>query len=124
MHRYIITTSRGLFKPVPRKHRQQAWTYAGIANSKAQPSRKITNDYRIVQFIHESVREHIISGGLAELSPELSPDVEGRGHAMLAWWHQAFTRGFSPKLTAFPTHPVHGIIIDVGQISLEHIKEF
>ena len=124
MHRYIISASRGLVEFVPKGYLQQACRYAGNANSGIQPSQKFEDACCIVQFIHESVREHLLSGGLAELCSELSPDVEGRGHAMLAEWYQAYMRSFSPTLTPFPTCPGPGIMIDVGQISHEDMEKF
>jgi ankyrin repeat protein len=38
------------------------------------------------QFIHETVREYLLSGGLAAIDHSLSGDVEGISHARLAHW--------------------------------------
>ncbi|KAM0714483.1 hypothetical protein Q7P37_010270 [Cladosporium fusiforme] len=42
------------------------------------------------QFIHESVRQHVVSGGLAGLHPDLKENVEAAGHAILADWCQEY----------------------------------
>ena len=48
-----------------------------------------------MQFIHESVRQHILNGGLAILRPSLSRNVEAASHAILATWCQDYVRNGS-----------------------------
>jgi hypothetical protein len=45
-----------------------------------------------VQFIHESVRQHILNGGLAFLHPDLDRNVKPRSSMILANWCQDFIR--------------------------------
>jgi hypothetical protein len=40
------------------------------------------------QFIHESVREHLLNGGLSVLDDSLTENLEARSHARLAVWCQ------------------------------------
>jgi ankyrin repeat protein len=47
------------------------------------------------QFVHESVRQHILRGGLASLRPSLSHNVEAVNHAIMASWFQDYVRNGS-----------------------------
>jgi ankyrin repeat protein len=47
------------------------------------------------QFVHESVRQHILRGGLAGLRPTLSCNVEAVSHAIMASWLQDYVRNGS-----------------------------
>jgi ankyrin repeat protein len=47
---------------------------------------EIKDDNSRAQFIHESVREYLLSGGLAALDPTLAGNVEAKSHARLAQW--------------------------------------
>lgn len=53
------------------------------------------------QFIHESVRQHILRGGLAKLHPSLASKVEAASHAMLAEWCQDYIRSGLSKYMGF-----------------------
>jgi hypothetical protein len=121
MYRYIISAPKGLVEFIPLEDSRRLCRYAGNANRGAQTSEGC---YCCVQFIHESIREYILSGGLAELCPELLPDVEGKGHALLARWYQDYMRSFSPILTPFPVYPTRGIVIDTGSVTRQHIENF
>lgn len=45
---------------------------------------------RFPQFIHESVREYLLGGGLTQLDPTLGGHVASGSHAKLAQWCQAY----------------------------------
>lgn len=124
MHRYTISASRGLVEFLPRDHLQQACRYTGNASSGAKASEEFEDACWIVQFIHESVREHLLSGGLVELCSGFLPDVEGRGHILLARWYQVYMRSFCPTLTPFPVDPIRGVMLHDDHISKEAIKYF
>jgi ankyrin repeat protein len=47
---------------------------------------EMKDDNLRAQFIHESVRGYLLSGGLAVLDPSLSGNVEAIGHARLGQW--------------------------------------
>lgn len=51
-----------------------------------------SEDLLICQFIHESVREHILGGGLANLRPDLHGNVGAATHAIIAEWCQDYLR--------------------------------
>jgi ankyrin repeat protein len=121
MHRYITSASKGLVESVPFGDSRRRCRYAGNASCVTETS-DVCGCY--VQFIHESIPEYLLSGGMAELCPELSPDVEGRGHALLARWYQDYMRSFSPILTPFPAYRTRGIVIDTDSVTRQHIEKF
>jgi Cdc6-like AAA superfamily ATPase len=55
-----------------------------------------------LQFIHESVRQHILRGGLASLDSRLSRNVAPNSHAMLLEWCLAYIELPLPFRTDFP----------------------
>lgn len=124
MHRYIISASKGLVEFVSTGYLQQACKYAGNTKSGHATAHLSGSPCCIVQFLHESVREYLFSSGLAELCPELLPDVEGKDHAVLARWYQVYMRRFSSSLTPLSTDPITGIVIDDDEVSEEDVKEF
>lgn len=74
----------------------------------------------LFQFIHESVREHVLGGGLAALSPRLSSNVEAGSHAMAADWCFAYTQLRPTTLTEFPINSSKGTI--AWQMLLRHFR--
>jgi ankyrin repeat protein len=55
-----------------------------------------------LQFIHESVRQHILTGGLASLDSRLSRDVAPNTHAILLEWCLNYFQLPLPSGTDFP----------------------
>lgn len=45
-----------------------------------------------VQLIHESIREHLLSGGLAGMDESLKQNVEANSHARLSEWYQRYMK--------------------------------
>lgn len=65
-----------------------------IRDSQAEqpPPSSSRNQLNTVQFIHESIRQYIIQGGLASLSSKLGSNVEAQSHALLAEYCQNMIR--------------------------------
>jgi ankyrin repeat protein/Cdc6-like AAA superfamily ATPase len=55
-----------------------------------------------LQFIHESVRQHILTGGLASLDSRLSSNVAPTSHVILLEWCQTYFELPLPLGTEFP----------------------
>jgi ankyrin repeat protein len=62
------------------------------------------------QYIHESVRQHILEGGLAILHPSLGCNVEAACHAILAEWCQKYIWTDVIKYVDFPIDPHSGLV--------------
>jgi ankyrin repeat protein/Cdc6-like AAA superfamily ATPase len=60
------------------------------------------DDPHNLQFIHESVRQYILMGGLASLDSRLSRDVAPNSHAILLEWCQTYFQLPLPSGTEFP----------------------
>lgn len=67
------------------------------------------------QFTHESVRYHMLDGGLATIYPNLHAgrDVEAASHAILAEWCQQYLQSDWSKYIQFPVDPPRGWISDL-----------
>jgi ankyrin repeat protein len=84
MRAFILTSSRGLVE----------FTTSTIL------------DDRKAQFIHETVREYLLSGGLAMLDHSLSGSVEAISHARLGQWCSDYIEHF--PVPEFREHRVRG----------------
>lgn len=62
------------------------------------------------QFIHESIRHHILEGGLKELDSSLVCNVQAASHAMMAIWCQNYARSDFTKYFDFATDDSNGMI--------------
>jgi ankyrin repeat protein len=62
------------------------------------------------QYIHESVRQHILDGGLATLNPSLGCNVEAAWNAILAEWCQKYIWADVFKYVDFPIDPLSGLV--------------
>jgi ankyrin repeat protein len=67
-----------------------------------------------VQFIHETVREHLLSGGLASLDTSLTGNVEATGHARIGQFCQEI-------LTTFPLSQEYYSDFTFGWYPLHHM---
>lgn len=47
---------------------------------------------RVVQFVHESIREYLLNSGMQHLDPALSDNPIGRGNLRLAQWCESYLR--------------------------------
>lgn len=112
VRRYIVSASKGLIEIVEECDEEDS-----------DYDDKDDDERYTVQFIHESVREHLSSGALAELSPALLPNVEASSHAMLAEWCQAYVRKVFPACMSFPTNPATGTIV-VDRLKDDDIRAF
>lgn len=86
MLRFITHSSRGLVEAVPIGPR---------------------NIHHSFQFIHESVRQHILAGNLGKFNPSLSYNVEASSHAMLGAWCLSYTQLRFPNC-GFQIDPANG----------------
>lgn len=86
MRRFIIGASKGL---VELKKKQNRHFYA--------------------QLIHESVREYLLASGLVDLCPDLRPNLQARGHQMLAGWCQSCIRSIHLGRTGDKFEPPFGL---------------
>lgn len=57
----------------------------------------VYGDFHRIQFVHESVRQHLLGGGLKRLYACLGDNVEIGCHAKLAEWCQAYIRLVRPE---------------------------
>jgi hypothetical protein len=80
MRKFIMTSSRGLVEPT------------SIFDTKAR-----------AQFIHETVREHLLNGGLAALDSDLTGNVEAISHAGLGKWCQNYIQDCIETRSRFET---------------------
>jgi ankyrin repeat protein len=79
------------------------------------------------QFVHESVRQHILGGGLATLNSRLHRNVVAIGHAVVAGWCQEYLRCVAGQID-FAAAPLSGRIDtscgsnrhDVAAIQIQH----
>lgn len=90
MIRFISFTSKGLLERIP-----------GLDDQK---------DAHRFQFIHESVRQHVLAGKLAGLSPSLACNVEAESHSKLAEWCILYTQLRPPNGTDIPVDSINGKI--------------
>lgn len=75
MKRFILQTTKGLVELVRPEDQHDGWT---------------------VQLIHESVRQHLVDGGLTTLDTRFQSEVEARCHAEVAECCQAYVRLIQP----------------------------
>jgi hypothetical protein len=67
-----------------------------------QEVQEVKGNEHELQFIHESVRQHILMGGLASLDSHLSRNVAPNNHAILLEWCQTYIQLPLPCRTNFP----------------------
>jgi hypothetical protein len=82
VHNFILSSSRGLLEIValPEDH----WPTYNVPLSLAPPRDDLIAGR--VQFIHESVREYVLRGGLLKIDPTLRKIDRGSCHERLAQW--------------------------------------
>jgi ankyrin repeat protein len=88
MVRFILNVSGGLIEMPDMEY------HNGFGNWKL--------DQHALQFIHESVRQHILMGGLESLDSRLSCNVAPNSHAILVEWCQTYIQLPLPSQTNFP----------------------
>lgn len=135
MQRYILSASKGLVEIVPGYLTGNIWYKASemvCDNFDDGEELILVTDNEtgspddlsfFVQFIHESVRQHLISGGLTDMCPELMPDVEAKSHAMLASWCQSYVRTIFPACVTVPMELITSSV-RIDQPHEDHIDEF
>ncbi|KAM0709436.1 hypothetical protein Q7P35_003474 [Cladosporium inversicolor] len=135
MQRYILSASKGLVEIVP------GYLYGNIEYETAErhyddpdddhefsiitehETRSSDSPSYFVQFIHESVRQHLLFGGLADMCPKLLPDVEAKSHAMLAEWCQSYIQTIFPSCMAVPIELITSSL-RVDRLHQKHINAF
>jgi hypothetical protein len=96
MKRFIVQSTKGLV--------EMTWMGAGK-----------TPKFDI-QFIHESVRQHLLEGGMSRLDPRLGDDVVSSSHVRLSEWCQNYIRLVSPEHLGVSVDSPEGIV-RVGALS-------
>lgn len=73
-----------------------------------------------IQFIHESVRQHLLNGGLTKVFPFLGNKILATSHAKLAEWCQTYLRMIHPENMDVPLNPTTGMVaVDMFEDSHE-----
>jgi ankyrin repeat protein len=112
VRRYIVSASKGLVEIV------EAYDDDDSDYDDRDDDARYT-----VQFIHESVREHLLAGALADLRPELLPNIEASSHAILAGWCQTYVRKVFPACMMFPMNPTTAMI-SVSRLQDDDVRTF
>lgn len=96
--------------PVPTGDEVDLTTMKRFAVQSSRGLLEVSENGRRVQFIHESVKEHILSGGLACLDLRMGHNAEATAHARVAEWCQDHIRLDPIRRIEVPRNPVSGVV--------------
>ena len=106
MQRFVLSASKGLIEV----------TSSAIQREFNKPDYSLREfnddiyDYLKVQFIHETVRDYFLAGGLARLCPDLLPNVVAKSHALVAEWCKLWIRSTVAACMHLPGHQSSGLV--------------
>lgn len=110
MRRFVLSASKGLIEVTSSETREGFVEPGAWAEDDFYKYEDGKFDHWQVQFIHETVRDYFLAGGLAGLRPDLQPDVVAKSHALVAEWCKLWIRSTVAACVHLPGHQSSGLI--------------